>query len=81
MASSPLTVLHRSDIHFGKDHRFAGTLSTAAVDTDDTLLSRLTEDLKTVKDEADTAPLPDLLLLTGALAWWRRDDEWPPLPW
>ncbi|HEV3077061.1 MAG TPA: hypothetical protein VHB47_21745 [Thermoanaerobaculia bacterium] len=68
MARSPLTILHLSDVQFGKDHRFAGAAATAADDVYDTLLSRLVEDLRNLRDEM--ALRPDLVLLTGDIAEW-----------
>ncbi len=75
MPLSPLTVLHLSDIQFGKNHRFAGAAVTAGDDAYDTLLARLIEDLKSLKDEAGAPLRPDLVLLTGDLAEWGRKSE------
>jgi WD40 repeat protein/uncharacterized protein YjbI with pentapeptide repeats/3',5'-cyclic AMP phosphodiesterase CpdA len=79
MPRIPLTVLHLSDVQFGKDHRFAGAgagaLAAPADNAYDTLLSRLIEDLETLKDEAGQALRPDLVLLTGDLAEWGRRTE------
>jgi WD40 repeat protein/3',5'-cyclic AMP phosphodiesterase CpdA len=73
MARCPLTILHLSDVQFGKDHRFAGAAATGADDVYDTLLSRLVEDLKGLRDE--TALRPELVLLTGDFAEWGRKSE------
>src|SRR5258708_2883256 len=75
MPLRPLTVLHLSDIQFGKNHRFAGAAVTAGDDAYDTLLARLIEDLKSLKDEAGAPLRPDLVLLTGDLAEWGRKSE------
>jgi len=75
MPRSPLTVLHLSDVQFGKDHRFAGAQLTSPDDAYDTLLSRLIDDLKGLRDETGARLAPDLLLLTGDLAEWGLKTE------
>jgi 3',5'-cyclic AMP phosphodiesterase CpdA len=63
-----VTILHVSDVQFGKHHRFT--------DPDggfDTLLRRLCDDLDLLKRENGLAP--DLVALTGDLAEWAMEDE------
>lgn len=75
MPRSPLTVLHLSDVQFGKDHRFAG-LRLAAPDAPyQTLLARLVEDLDGLNDEEGKPLQPDLIFVTGDLAEWGRKSE------
>jgi formylglycine-generating enzyme required for sulfatase activity/3',5'-cyclic AMP phosphodiesterase CpdA len=73
----PIVVLHLSDLQFGKNHRFAWQ-GTGESDPDaafDTLLARLQQDLRELKDDAGRSLVPDLIVLTGDLAEWGRKSE------
>ena len=61
----PITILHLSDIQFGKNHRFERHPLTSD-ETFDTLLSRLIDDSEVLKKTADL--IPDILIATGDLA-------------
>jgi formylglycine-generating enzyme required for sulfatase activity/3',5'-cyclic AMP phosphodiesterase CpdA len=76
-ATRSIVVLHLSDLQFGKNHRFAWQ---GAADADpeaafDTLLARLQQDLRELKDGDERALVPDLIVLTGDLAEWGRKSE------
>lgn len=75
MARRPITVLHLSDVQFGKDHRFAGAELAGLDASYETLLSRLREDLKGLTDEEGHPLRPDLFFLTGDLAEWGLKSE------
>jgi 3',5'-cyclic AMP phosphodiesterase CpdA len=62
-----VTLLHLSDIQFGKNHRFGGDEQA------DTLLKRLIQDLEDFAAKENLKP--DLLVLTGDLAEWGRKSE------
>ncbi|HWM93847.1 MAG TPA: pentapeptide repeat-containing protein [Thermoanaerobaculia bacterium] len=72
-SSRPITLLHLSDPQFGKNHRFAQQDLSAWDAPFDTLLSRLTEDLKALQ-EANSL-VSDLLIITGDLAEWGLRSE------
>jgi 3',5'-cyclic AMP phosphodiesterase CpdA len=75
--SRSITLLHLSDLQFGRHHRF-GRLGTTGEDPDaafDTLLARLKQDLRGLKDAAGEVAKPDLAVLTGDLAEWGRKSE------
>jgi 3',5'-cyclic AMP phosphodiesterase CpdA len=63
-----VTILHVSDLQFGKHHRFAD-----AAGGFDSLLQRLCDDLDLLKRENGLAP--DLVALTGDLAEWGMKPE------
>lgn len=61
-----ITILHVSDMQFGRNHRF-GRLGLGGADEKfDTLVKRLTDDLDKLRD--DQGLKPDLVALTGDLA-------------
>src|SRR5262245_45276346 len=69
-----VTILHVSDMQFGKHHRF-GRLGLGGADEPfDTLLKRLTDDLDTLRK--DEGLEPDLVALTGDLAEWGKPKEY-----
>ena len=71
--SGTITVLHLSDIQFGRNHRF-GRLALPPPDDDfDTLLTRLADDLKSLRESE--AISPQILLLTGDLTESGRKNE------
>jgi WD40 repeat protein len=73
----PITLLHLSDLQFGRHHRF-GRLGAAEAHPDaafDTLLARLQQDLRDLVDEHGQPLRPELVLLTGDLAEWGRKSE------
>lgn len=59
-----ITILHLSDIQFGANHRF-GVDVTTEDGSIKTLLGRLTDDLKEMRD--DYGLTPELIVLTGDL--------------
>ena len=64
--SRPITLLHLSDLQFGKYHRFD---RPGSGQTGDTLLLRLQDDLDRLRQSPELADLHfDLLILTGDLA-------------
>jgi 3',5'-cyclic AMP phosphodiesterase CpdA len=76
-APRPITLLHLSDLQFGRHHRF-GRLCAAEEHPGtafDTLLARLQQDLRDLVDEQGQPLRPELVLLTGDLAEWGRKSE------
>src|SRR6185436_5141312 len=69
----PITVLHVSDPQFGKNHRFAQRDLSGWDAPFETLLARLTEDLRILREQHGLAP--DLLVVTGDLAEWGLRSE------
>lgn len=68
-----VTILHVSDMQFGRNHRF-GRLGLGGADEKfDTLLKRLTDDLDRLRDEQGLKL--DLVALTGDLAEWGKKKE------
>lgn len=68
-----ITILHVSDMQFGRNHRF-GRLGLGGTDEKfDTLLKRLTDDLDKLR--RDHGIKPDLVPLTGDLAEWGLKKE------
>ena len=67
MASTTITVLHLSDVQFGRHHRFGSD------EPFDTLYQRLEDDLRGLAD--DHGLRPDLVVVTGDLAEWGRPKE------
>jgi len=59
-----ITILHLSDIQFGANHRFGVNVKTEDGSIE-TLLGRLTDDLKEMRD--DYGLTPELIVLTGDL--------------
>ena len=68
-----ITLLHLSDLQFGRHHRFGRLGLPSPDDKFDDLLSRLTDDLRTLED--DHGLRPDLLIVTGDLAEWGLKSE------
>ena len=69
-----VTLLHLSDMQFGRNHRF-GRLGLPGADAEfDTLLQRLTDDLAGLRDSEHQLQ-PDLLVVSGDLAEWARKSE------
>src|SRR5262245_55371739 len=66
-----ITVLHLSDLQFGKYHRF-GRVSDGG-DSLSTLAQRLCDDLDLLRREYGLAP--DLIALTGDLSEWGKKRE------
>ncbi|MFM8330663.1 MAG: metallophosphoesterase family protein, partial [Candidatus Methylumidiphilus sp.] len=83
MATPPITLLHLSDTQFGRhhrfdndrfgNHRFGNLQSTDPDEAFDTLLSRLTDDLRDLRK--DHGLQPQAVLLTGDLAECGMEDE------
>ncbi len=71
--SSPITVLHISDMQFGHNHRFSRLALGDPDATFDTLLAGLTLDLDQLRSDHDL--IPDLLVVSGDLAEWGRKSE------
>ena len=74
MGSKPaLTILHLSDLQFGKNHLFGRTgLLPSDVDMD-TLQHRIKEDLSYLIESYKLAP--DLVVITGDISEWGRESE------
>ena len=69
----PITLLHVSDMQFGRNHRF-GALAAGDPDADvDTLYARLAEDLKRLAH--DHGLRPQVIVVSGDLAEWGRASE------
>ena len=69
-----VTLLHISDMQFGRNHRF-GRLGLPGTDAEfDTLLQRLTDDLASLRD-GEHLLQPDLLVVSGDLAEWGKKSE------
>jgi 3',5'-cyclic AMP phosphodiesterase CpdA len=69
----PLTILHLSDLQFGRNHRFGRMSSSAPDDSFETLVGRLQQDLIILQSKHDLRP--DLLVVTGDLAEWGKRAE------
>lgn len=67
MASDSITILHLSDVQFGRNHRFGSE------EPFDTLCQRLEDDLRQLADEHDLRP--EIVAVTGDLAEWGRPKE------
>ena len=69
-----VTILHLSDLQFGRYHRFGRLAAGEAADAAyDTLARRLCDDLDVLRRDHDLRP--DLIALTGDLAEWGRKRE------
>jgi 3',5'-cyclic AMP phosphodiesterase CpdA len=64
-SSGAITILHVSDMQFGRNHRF-GRLALPPDDRFDSLLERLQADLRCLREEENLQP--DILAVTGDLA-------------
>ena len=72
-SGQPITLLHLSDLHFGRHHRF-GNLAIGDADADlDTLFRRLDDDLQILKRREHLRP--QLIVVSGDLAEWGRPSE------
>jgi WD40 repeat protein/3',5'-cyclic AMP phosphodiesterase CpdA len=69
-----VTILHVSDMQFGREHRFGRLALGGADEPFDTLLRRLTDDLDVLRKEEGI--VPDLVALTGDLAEWAMPKEY-----
>ena len=69
-----VTILHVSDMQFGRHHRFGHLGLGGADEKFDTLLKRLTDDLDLLRKDEGIAP--DLVALTGDLAEWGKPKEY-----
>lgn len=69
----PITILHISDIQFGRSHRFGRLGLPAADDQFDSLFVRLRDDLSEL--EKDYGLKPDLLVASGDLPEWGKKSE------
>jgi 3',5'-cyclic AMP phosphodiesterase CpdA len=72
-AQRPITILHVSDMQFGRNHRFGRLGLPAPDDAFDSLLARLRDDLLLLK--RDHGLVPDLLVVSGDLAEWGMPQE------
>jgi WD40 repeat protein/3',5'-cyclic AMP phosphodiesterase CpdA len=68
----PITLLHVSDMQFGRNHRFRKAGLTAADRSFDTLSQRLIPDLGVLEKEGVH---PDVIVVSGDLAEWGLKDE------
>lgn len=74
---SEITILHLSDMQFGKHHRF-GWLALPEPDAKfDTLLHRLTTDLDELRDQRGLRP--DIIVASGDLVEWGKRTEFQQL--
>ena len=73
MPGDNVTILHLSDVQFGRNHRFGRLALSAPDDQFDTLFARLRDDLDLLKREHELQP--DLLIVTGDLAEWAMPKE------
>ena len=71
--ASGLTVLHVSDLQFGRHHLFGGNGRTPADRAHDTLHAGLHEDLSRLADRHNLRP--DVIVVTGDLAEWGVPSE------
>jgi WD40 repeat protein/3',5'-cyclic AMP phosphodiesterase CpdA len=71
--TAPLTLLHVSDMQFGRNHRFARRDPLDPDFSFDTLLQRLCDDLAGLKKEHSLAP--QLVVVSGDLAEWGLPSE------
>jgi len=67
-----ITILHLSDMQFGKNHQF-GRFTAVADGSLDNLLKRMVGDLDQLR--RDEGVIPDLVAVTGDLAEWGRKTE------
>jgi 3',5'-cyclic AMP phosphodiesterase CpdA len=70
--TKPITVLHLSDMQFGKNHRFGVDIPPEGENPYDTLRERLILDLRKLREDE---VIPDLMIMTGDLAEWGRKSE------
>lgn len=68
-----LTLLHLSDLQFGREHAFGGRARLPEDGRFDTLLQRLSDDL--VALNRDEGLIPDVVIVTGDLAEWALPAE------
>ena len=68
MPEPHVTILHLSDLQFGKNHRFAGVDLSGLTNPYDSLLERLWDDLQSLRESHGLRP--DLVVVTGDLAEW-----------
>jgi 3',5'-cyclic AMP phosphodiesterase CpdA len=71
-AARPITVLHLSDMQFGRNHRFGVAITPEGDNPYDTLRERLILDLEKLRQDE---VIPDLMIMTGDLAEWGRKPE------
>jgi 3',5'-cyclic AMP phosphodiesterase CpdA len=69
----PITLLHLSDLQFGRYHRFERPSATTQQGSPDNLFTRIQEDLELLMKEEGLTP--DLLVVTGDLTEWGRKSE------
>ena len=72
-AHEAITLLHLSDIQFGRYHRFGNLGLTEADAQFDTLFQRLNEDLTSLENKQGV--IPQLLVVSGDLAEWGKKSE------
>ena len=72
MFKKKITVLHLSDMQFGRHHRFAGIDSNRFLNRCDTLIARLRRDLDVL---SDTGVKPDIIVVTGDISEWALPSE------
>ena len=65
-ADRAITILHLSDIQFGRNHRFRRLCLSPNDNEADSLISRLADDFKLLKNNYQLCP--DIMVLTGDLA-------------
>jgi 3',5'-cyclic AMP phosphodiesterase CpdA len=72
-AADAITLLHVSDVQFGRNHRFGRLGLPPPDDTFDSLFARLLDDLALL--QRDQGLSPDLLVVSGDLAEWGMPQE------
>src|SRR5258706_6693313 len=68
-----VTILHISDIQFGRNHRFGRLALPPPDDQFDSLFARLRDDLDGLKESHGLTP--DLIILSGDIAEWGKTSE------
>src|SRR5712692_426549 len=67
-----ITLLHVSDMQFGRNHRFGNLGLSAPDDQFDTLFRRLSDDLGLLEEDGVE---PQLIVVSGDLAEWAKKAE------
>jgi predicted MPP superfamily phosphohydrolase len=71
----PITLLHLSDLQFGRNHAF-GRQNLPPPDAKfDSLLEKLKDDLNGLRDDQDHKLIPDLVIVSGDLTEWGMPSE------
>jgi 3',5'-cyclic AMP phosphodiesterase CpdA len=71
----PVSLLHLSDVQFGRNHRFGRLGMPPPDDSFDSLLVRLVHDIRALRDESGAPLTPDILVVSGDLTETGRPGE------